>query len=443
MSPRWRLLSYLLALHLALFGLLFQLYSAHPLLVLMLELLLLCSAVGGVYLVTRERLPLDYVRRFQDLLRDGEYASRLKAPDTDELAPLVDLFNQMLGQLYQERLKLGEQRGFLERLLEATPTAVVVFDFDRRISLLNLSASALLKLKEPLGQSLLNANGASPSLLEQLDALAIGASQLLSTADGRRYRAQRGQFIDRGFAREFLLIDELTETLERSERATYEKLVRVLAHEVNNTVAATGSVLDSLLFYRDQLNATDRTDFVTAITAVKQRNQSLGEFIERFTRVVKMPEPEKRPTDLLALLDQTLQLYRAHCRDRGITIQWPNRAPIPLLNIDPQLIGQALMNIVKNAIEAIESAPLSESHHLRIECIDTPTAVQLAIIDSGNQLGRVPVDQLFSAFFSTKKGGQGIGLLFVREVLTRHDCRFRLCAQGNETRFEIEFLKLR
>jgi nitrogen fixation/metabolism regulation signal transduction histidine kinase len=136
--------------------------------------------------------------------------------------------------------------------------------------------------------------GAGDSLLTQLDALPLGDSQLLADADGRRYRGQRGQFYDRGFARHFLLVEELTEELASSERATYEKLIRVLAHEVNNTVAATGSVLDSLLYYRSQLAERDSEDFSTAILAVQRRNASLGEFIERFTRVVKMPAPELR-----------------------------------------------------------------------------------------------------------------------------------------------------
>ena len=83
---------------------------------------------------------------------------------------------------------------------------------------------------------------------------------LLADADGRRYRAQRSHFFDRGFARHFLLLEELTEELDSSERSTYEKLVRVLAHEVNNTVAATGSVLDSLLYYRPQLAPADGED---------------------------------------------------------------------------------------------------------------------------------------------------------------------------------------
>jgi nitrogen fixation/metabolism regulation signal transduction histidine kinase len=273
--------------------------------------------------VRRALEPLGYTRHFHDLLQDQHYAARLQHSSDKELNELVQLFNTMLGALYQKRLQIGEQQGFLNRLLEATPSAVIVFDFDGRISLLNASAQALPGLADARGK--LSACAAAlgeqlgHSLLAQLDALPLGDSQLLADADGRRYRGQRGQFYDRGFARHFLLVEELTEELASSERATYEKLIRVLAHEVNNTVAATGSVLDSLLYYRSQLAERDSADFSTAILAVQRRNASLGEFIERFTRVVKMPAPELRRR-VRDIMDDIVYLYREQCRSRGISI---------------------------------------------------------------------------------------------------------------------------
>ena len=191
--------------------------------------------------------------------------------------------------------------------------------------------------------------------MAQLDALPLGESRLLTDLDGRRYRGQRGQFFDRGFARHFLMVEELTTELESPERATYEKLVRVLAHEVNNTVAATGSVLDSLLYYRGQLAERDGVDFATAIDAVRRRNASLGEFIERFTRVVKMPEPELRPASIKPMVDDIVLLNREQCKQRGIHIGWTRCDAVATQRMDSPLMEQALLNIVKNAMEAVEA----------------------------------------------------------------------------------------
>jgi len=445
MSLRRSLHGYLAAAHLLFLGLTISLFHQSPLLMLGLEAVVLLSFALGVVLIRRALEPLSYTRHFHDLLQDQHYAARLQQSGDPQLNELVQLFNTMLGALYQERLQLGEQQGFLDRLLEATPSAVIVFDFDGRISLLNASAHALLKLDDAKGKPLsaclpADADLHHPGLLAQLDALPLGDSQLLTDTDGRRYRGQRGHFYDRGFARHFLLIEELTAELESSEKATYDKLIRVLAHEVNNTVAATGSVLDSLLYYRSQLAERDGDDFSTAIVAVKRRNVSLGEFIERFTRVVKMPAPELRPNAVRAIMDDILYLYREPCRSRGIRIAWQRCDEVPAIALDRHLMEQALLNVVKNAMEAVEARAADASGEKTIEFVLASEAdgVRLSVIDSGDLLGDVPARQLFTPFFTTKKGGQGIGLLFVREVLNRHGYTYRLAATGHgTTRFDI------
>ena len=456
MNLQRRMLAYLLGLHLTFLLLALVLYHEQPLVVVGVEVLLLISLALAIVLVRRAVQPIEYARRFHELLQDKNYAARLQRSPDDEVAGIVALFNGMLDALYQERLKLGEQRGFLDQLLEATPSAVIAFDFDGRISLLNASAVALLGVAAPEGKSLADwspgrgafvdeldpsARTRSLDMLEQLDVLPLGESRLIADADGRRYRCRRSQFFDRGFSRHFLLIEELTRELEISEKATYEKLVRVLAHEVNNTVAATGSVLDSLLYYQPQLAPADRGDFGTAIEAVKRRNASLGEFIERFSRVVKMPAAELRPTRLREVMEDILTLYREQCRTRGIHIDWSRCEVAPTLNLDRNLMEQALLNIVKNAMEAAEAshrANPAQPGYVHLELVREDARIRLSVIDSGNRLGEVPAGQLFTPFFTTKKGGQGIGLMFVREVLTRHGFSSRLAADGNgQTRFDI------
>lgn len=456
MTLRRKLFLYLIAAHAVFLTATFLLYHEQPLWVLSLEALLLLSLTIGVALVSKVTQPMEYARRFGELLQDKNYAARLHTGPGDEMSELVELFNSMLDALYQERLKLGEQRGFLERLLEATPSAVLVFDFDDRISLLNASAMALLGITDTTDKALSDwidgnadfANGLDEigrsrglSLIRQLDALSVGERQLLNDPEGRRFRAQRGQFFDRGFPRGFLLIEELTAELESSEKATYEKLVRVLAHEVNNTVAATGSVLESLLFYQSQLSDSDGVDFSTAIEAVRRRNTRLGEFIERFTRVVKMPEARPQPTDVKDLLEGIARLYREPNRSRGIVVDWRRCDPVGLVALDSHLMEQALLNIIKNAVEAAQTSKdelQQESAYVHLELVQESDRIRLSVIDSGNRLGELPAGQMFTPFFTTKKGGQGIGLLFVREVLHRHGITYRLAPDAKgETRFDL------
>lgn len=455
MRLRHRMIIYLVGLHAVFFGLVLCLFNQRPVIVLMVELLIVVSVITGLRLIEKAVQPFEYTRQFRDLMLDKNYAARLREASDTELLDMVALFNSMLDALYQERIKLGEQRGFLDRLLGAIPSAVIVFDFDMRISLLNASAEALFQLQAPEGKTLsqwLEGNAVFAgelddaarkrvlSLLGPLQVLPIGESQLLSDADGRRYWCQRNQFFDRGFSRDFLLIEEVTAELLNSEKAMYEKLIRVLAHEVNNTVAATGSVLESLLFYRDQLQESDGIDFQTAIAAVRRRNSSLGEFIERFTRVVKMPEPELRPVQLVDILNDIMALYREQSRRLCVNIEWTRCDNIEAQQLDSHLIQQALMNIIKNAMEAAATTALQSgaAGYVHIELTQMQGQIKLSVIDSGNLLGEVPPGQLFTPFFTTKKGGQGIGLLFVREVLARHGFAYRLAASGRgETCFDI------
>jgi two-component system, NtrC family, nitrogen regulation sensor histidine kinase NtrY len=457
-SLRFRIGAYLALLHLVLVGAAAWALLSDPVWFVAAEVGLIASLALGFYLLRQALEPLGYTRRFHDLLQDQHYAHRLASPGSGELDELVRLFNTLLGTLHRERLAIGEQQGFLARLLEATPAAVLVFDFDGAISLLNASAVTLLGLDAPQGKPLAawtagqarfadgldeRARSRSMSLVRQLDALPPGESRLLDDADGRRYRAQRGRFFDRGFARDFLMIEELTAELESSERAAYEKLIRVLGHEVNNTVAATASVLDSLRFYATQLDERDASDFTTAVLAVRRRNLSLGEFIERFTSVVKMPAPECRPASLQAVVDDILWLNREQCNARGIALGWSRCDTVPPLPIDTQLMEQALLNIVKNAIEAIDARRAVDGAtggFVRAELAHEGERVKLSIVDSGGQLDADKARRLFTPFYSTRKGGQGIGLMFVREVLNRHGCSFALApGSDGETRFDIWF----
>lgn len=458
MKPEYRLRSYLLLLHGGLFLGTISLFQQQPLLMLALELLLAGSFWLCWRLCRQSLQPLHYTECFQQLLSEQSYNHRLHVNNDPQLQSLVTCYNDLLARLQQERLRIGEQQGLLDQLLEASPVAVLVFDFDDRLSLLNASARQLLGLADPLNRPLsdwIDGDGQffpqfSPieqqrvrSLLPLLQQLLPHQSSLCSDSEGRRFRCQCSQFVDRGFSRRFLLIEELTAELHSSEKSTFDKLVRVIAHEVNNTVAVTGSVLQSVSNYQQQLQADDQQDFAIAITAVQKRNQSLGQFIDRCSQVVKMPAAELQPTDLTTLLSDVMYLCRDNAQSRGVQLQWQLPANPVWLLLDPALFSQAVLNIVKNALEAAEAGlqrqPTRPAKVL-LTLLPQPSGWQLSVTDSGDLLRDVEGGQLFTPFFTTKKGGQGIGLVFVREVLQRHGLPYRLASTNDQQScFEIWF----
>ena len=169
---------------------------------------------------------------------------------------------------------------------------------------------------------------------------------MLAVWGGRRVRALHGTFLDRGFRRSFFLLEELTDELRHSEKAAYEKLIRMLSHEVNNTVGATNSLLNSCLTYGVQLDPHDRADFEHALGVVIARTEQLSAFMASFADVVRLPAPQLAPVDPAALVDGLLALIRAQADQRriavvrqGLAIGW---TPVRL---DRGQIEQALLNV--------------------------------------------------------------------------------------------------
>ena len=249
----------------------------------------------------------------------------------------------------------------------------------------------------------------------------------------RRVKCHHGTFIDRGFPRSFLLIEELTEELRQFERAAYEKLIRVMSHEVNNTVAASNSLLHSSLAYAGELAAGNREDFEQAIGIVIERTEQLGSFMRRFADVFRLPPPLTRPQNLVPMLQGMSRLLAANDNERGISWIWELQATAIRVEVDRGQFEQALVNILKNAIEAIDGTGT-----ITIQLSSAAGRSTLAIEDTGPGIAAEAQSNLFTPFFSTKPHGQGIGLTLVQEILSAHGFDYGIERTGHgTTRFSI------
>jgi two-component system, NtrC family, nitrogen regulation sensor histidine kinase NtrY len=240
--------------------------------------------------------------------------------------------------------------------------------------------------------------------------------------------------MDRGFSRTFVLLEELTEELRHAEKAAYEKLIRMLSHEVNNSVAASNSLLTSCLVYAEQLPGESRTDLEGALQVVMNRTAQLGAFMKAFADVVRLPEPRLAPCDLHDLLSHLSRLMAAEAERRRIRVV-TEFGPVPPVQIDRTLMEQALVNVIKNAIEAVD-----HDGTVTLRTGVTADRPWLQVEDSGHGLDPEVRAHLFTPFFSTKESGQGIGLTLVQEILTRHGFAFTLDGPtGGPTQFTIWF----
>lgn len=374
---------------------------------------------------------MEALRDGAELLRAGELGTRFRPGGTPELDSLVSLFNEMLARLQAERVRQEEGQAFLEKVLDASPLGVVTLDLDGKVDAVSRAAAILLGADAATlrGRPLSEAAGA---LAEALAELPPGGSRVVPLGGGRRVRARRSHFLDRGFPRTFFLLDELTEELRLSEKAAYEKLIRMTSHEVNNTGAAVGSLLGSLLSLAPRVPEEDRADFVEALGVSKERTERLNAFMRSLAEVVRVPAPRLAPTEPNGLVRSVLLLLRPLAERHGVALALEADAALRPVRLDAALFEQALFNVVKNGIEA---AGRGGSVTVRTFA-ESPGRIE--VVDTGPGIPPDVERQLFTPFFTTKPEGQGVGLTFVREVLAAHGFACSLAGPpGGPTRFEV------
>jgi two-component system nitrogen regulation sensor histidine kinase NtrY len=413
------------------------------------EAIFVASLATGIVLVRRMFRALAFVSGSAQLLDDRDYTSRFLEVGQPEIDGLIRVYNRMIDSLRAERQRVEEQHYFLARVLDVSPAGILVLDFDGRIELVNPAAERLLQVSsDTLRGRALPASGVA--VLESVATLASGEGRLTATGGGRRVRIRRGRFLDRGFQRSFFLLEEMTEELRRSERAAYEKLIRMMSHEVNNSVGASSSLLQSSLEYGARLPGGDRADFERALHIAIDRMEQLNVFMRSFADVVRLPPPALQPVDVAGMLRRIEGLIRVDREARGIAWGWMLEEDPALVHADPVQLEQALLNIVKNALEAIDEvkrAPMEGTHGgagvrgtVTVRLGRVGDRVRLVIEDTGPGVPPEVSDQLFTPFFTTKAHGQGIGLTMVQEILSNHGFAFSLdSAPGRPTSFTIDF----
>ena len=226
MSLRFKILAYLVVMHLALGGLALFALLDRPWALLAAEAVFVLSAVSGYLLIRAFFVPLQLIRTGAELMRERDFTSRFREVGQAEMDELVGIYNRMIDQLRVERLKLEERNLFLDRLLVASPSGVVTLDHELKITQINPAAARFADVSavELVGQSVEQFPEPVGRLLRDLE---DGGSAVVSAHGGRRLRCRRASFYDRGFSRRFFVIEELTAELRASEKAAYSKVIRM------------------------------------------------------------------------------------------------------------------------------------------------------------------------------------------------------------------------
>ena len=384
-----------------------------------------------VYFYNKVIKPLNSIAGGMDLLRAQDFSSRLAPVGQQEADRIVQVFNRMMDQLKEERLRLREQNHFLDLLINVSPMGVVILTFDERISMANKAALAFLGETSEKDIQNKTMTQRSSDLAEELSRLPKDATETIRLSDSHIYRCSRLSFVDHGFAHPFFLIESLTSEVMKAEKKAYEKVIRMIAHEVNNTVAGTTSALETI---DDALQTMEDTDDLREVMKVCiERSFNMSRFITNFANVVKIPEPQTEKVGLNARVEACKIFMENVCQSRNIKLHMELCEESPIVEMDTSLFEQVLINIIKNSAESID-----EGGEIVIRTTASP--LMLEVCDNGKGISKEIESKLFTPFFSTKPNGQGIGLIFIREVLMKHGFSFSLRTYPDGiTRFRIRF----
>jgi nitrogen fixation/metabolism regulation signal transduction histidine kinase len=427
MKLQYKFILYIVFIHAVALVLSYFVFEKNKILFIVSEAVILVS-VGLSWSLYNDLInPLQLLLRGTDAMRDRDFNVRFVPTGKYEMDKLIGVYNEMIDQLRTERTLQEEQHFFLEKLIQTSPTGIIMLDYDQNVESINPKAAALLDLPNQRQPVLQLGHTFLKTIIEQ----PMGTANLLSMGGVKKYKVQKAQFIDRGFPRAFVMIEELTAEILEAEKTAYGKVIRMMAHEVNNSIGAINSIIDTLLS-RSQTAPLQSRDF-EALQIAYDRNEHLNQFMRRFADVVRLPALQKERFDLHDLLHNVAVLMGFKAKEHDVHFTFELAEQSFWINADMQQMEQVLINIVKNAIEAIE-----QSGTISISTTFNPP--QLSITNTGKGIDEAVAPLLFSPFFTTKNTGQGVGLTLIREILSSHQFGFSLATVATEkTVFEIRF----
>ncbi len=386
-------------------------FSIRPVIFYVAEGVLVIVMVYLFFFYRKVIRPIDALTSGMELLRDQDMSTTLSPSGQRETDEIVKTFNTLINRLRNEHLRLDEQNTFLNLLIDASPMGVILCDLSGNVKSMNPAAQKML----------------TPAISEAMKALPLGEDTTLRLSNSQIYHLSHLSFLDRGYQHPFFLIESLTSEVMKAEKVAYEKVIRMIAHEVNNNVTGIVSTLDML--------------DGEPIQALKERTLAMSEFITRFANVVKIPEPNLILCDLSEEVESSRIFLEGLCDAAHVRLTFDLTDDASPVHLDTTLFQQALVNIVKNAIESIAPQPKKGEGSRDALITITTTPKTLIITDNGRGISPEVAQHIFTPFYSTKPQGQGLGLLLIRDILTKHGCQFTLLTNPDDglTRFTIVF----
>jgi nitrogen fixation/metabolism regulation signal transduction histidine kinase len=369
--------------------------------------------VIGVWLVSglvlRERVvrPLQTLSNMLAALREGDYSIRARGADREDALGLAFLESNLLGEtLRTQRLGAMEATALLRTVMAEIDVAVFAFDESDRVRLVNRAGERLLA---QAAERLLGRTAEQVGLAAGLAGPSPRTMDVAFPGGAGRWEVRRGSFRQDGRPHTLLVLADVSKTLREEELQAWQRLVRVLSHEINNSLAPIKSITGSLLALLDRQPrpADAGEDLRRGLSVIGGRSEALVRFMSAYARLAKLPAPHRVPLDVGTWVRRVAALETR----MPITVV---EGPPTTVRADGDQLDQLLINLVRNAVDA----SLETNGNVRIRWARQNTTLSLMIEDEGP--GLASASNLFVPFFTTKPQGSGIGLVLSRQIAEAH-----------------------
>ncbi len=349
-------------------------------------MLFIAWLVGGSVLRAQVIRPLQTLSNMVASIREGDFSFRVRSRvREDSLSDLTFELNALADRLQHENVSSLEATALLKKVLMEIDVAV--FTFDRTGDELGLSRFL---------------DASSPQTVEM-------------TFPGKhgRWSVSHTAFRENGVPHQLLIISDMSRALREEERQAWQRLIRVLGHELNNSLAPIKSIAGTLssLAARSGLAPDINEDMQQGLQVIENRVESLARFMQAYTQLARMPAPSRRQIEIDALVRRTAPLER---RLPVAVIE----GPPAIVDADPDQLEQLLINLIRNAADASLDPSLKSPGAVSVGWSVGPHVVEIFVCDEGP--GLLNGDNIFVPFFTTKTGGSGIGLILSRQIAEAH-----------------------